>query len=83
MEIKVLGPGCPRCKRLEKIAQEAAEEAGVEATLTKVTQMDEIMEYPIVGTPGLVIDEELKVSGRLPRKKEVVAWLEEAAPVDD
>ena len=79
MEIKILGPGCPRCERLERIAKEAAEETGVEATLTKVTQMNEIMEYPIVSTPGLVIDDELKASGRIPRKKEVVAWLEEAA----
>ena len=78
MEIKVLGPGCPRCERLEKMAREAVEEVGVEATLTKVTQMDEIMEYAIVGTPGLVIDGDLKISGRLPRKKEIVTWLEEA-----
>jgi len=79
MEIKILGSGCPRCKRLEKIARQAAKEAGVEATFTKVTQMDEMIEYPIISTPGLVIDGELKASGRLPRKKEVVAWLEEAA----
>lgn len=78
MEIKVLGPGCPRCTRLEKMTREAAEEVGVDATLTKVTQMDEIMEYPLVNTPGLVIDGDLKVSGRLPRKEEIVTWLEEA-----
>ena len=79
MEIKILGPGCPRCARLERIAKEAAEETGVDASLIKVTQMDKIMEYTIVSTPGLVIDDELKASGRIPRKKEVVAWLEEAA----
>ena len=78
MEIKILGSGCPRCKRLEKIARQAAKEAGVEATFTKVTQMDEMIEYPIISTPGLVIDGELKASGRLPRKKEVIAWLEKA-----
>lgn len=75
MEIKILGTGCPKCKRLEQIAREAAQEAGIEATFTKVTDMPGIMAYPILSTPGLVINEELKSSGRLPRKEEVVAWI--------
>jgi len=78
MEIKILGTGCPKCKRLEQLAREAATEAGVEATFTKVTDMDGIMAYPIMSTPGLVINEELKSSGRLPRKEEIIAWLKEA-----
>ena len=78
MEIKILGIGCPRCKRLEQLAREAAKEAGVEAVFTKVTEMGAIMAYPVVSTPGLVIDEVLKSSGRLPRKEEIVAWLKEA-----
>jgi len=78
IEIKVLGIGCPKCKRLEQIAQEAVTEAGVQATIVHVTNMQKIMEYPIVSTPGLVINEELKSSGRLPRKEEVVAWIKEA-----
>jgi small redox-active disulfide protein 2 len=77
MEIKVLGTGCPKCKRLEELAREAAAEAGIEAAFTKVTDMDSIMAYPIVSTPGLVIDEQVKSSGRLPRKEEIVAWLQE------
>lgn len=77
MEVKILGTGCPKCKRLEELAREAAAEAGVEAVFTKVTDMDGIMAYPIMSTPGLVIDEELKSSGRLPRKEEVVAWFKE------
>ncbi|MDI7276126.1 MAG: thioredoxin family protein [Anaerolineae bacterium] len=77
MEIKVLGPGCPRCKRLEELAREAAVEAGVEATFLKVTDIGAIMAYPIMGTPALVIDEQVKCSGRLPRKEEIVAWLRE------
>jgi small redox-active disulfide protein 2 len=77
MEVKILGTGCPKCKRLEQLARQAAEAAGVEATFTKVTNLDEIMAYPITSTPGLVIDEELKSSGRLPRKEEIVAWLRE------
>jgi small redox-active disulfide protein 2 len=78
MEIKILGTGCPKCKRLEALAREAAEEAGVEATFTKVQDMDGILAYDIVSTPGLVIDEEVKSSGRLPRKEEIVKWISAA-----
>ena len=75
MEIKILGTGCPKCKRLEELAREAAKDAGVEVRITKVTNIKAIMAYPIVSTPGLVINEEVKSSGRLPRKEEIVAWL--------
>ena len=78
IEIKVLGTGCPKCKRLEQIARQAVDEAGAEATILHVTDMDTIMTYPITSTPGLVINEALKASGRLPRKEEIVAWLQEA-----
>ncbi len=75
MEIKILGPGCARCKRLEELAREAATEAGVEARFTKITDMAAIMSYPILGTPGLVIDEVVKSSGHIPRKEEILAWI--------
>jgi len=79
MEVKILGPGCPRCKRLEQLAHEAAEEAGIEeATFVKVSKMSEILAYPIAATPGLVIDGEVKSSGRIPRKDEIIAWMKEA-----
>jgi len=79
MEIKILGTGCPKCKRLEQLAHEALEAAGVdEATIVHLTKMDEIMAYPIMSTPGLVINEVLKSSGRLPRKEEIIAWIKEA-----
>ena len=78
MEIKVLGVGCPKCKRLEQIARQAASEAGVEATFTKVTQIKDIMAYPITGTPALVIDEQVVCSGRIPQKQEVITWLTDA-----
>jgi small redox-active disulfide protein 2 len=78
IEIKVLGTGCPKCKRLEQVAEEAVREAGVEAKVLHVTNMNDIMAYPIVSTPGLVINEELKSSGRLPRKEEIVTWLQQA-----
>jgi small redox-active disulfide protein 2 len=79
MEIKILGPGCPNCRRVERVAREAAAEAGVEATITHVTQLAEIMAYPIIHTPGLVIDGQVMCSGRIPHKEEVIGWLNAAA----
>jgi small redox-active disulfide protein 2 len=78
MEIKVLGAGCPNCKRLEKLAREAVADLGVDATVTKVTEFDQIMAYDILSTPALVIDEQVVASGRVPRKDEIAAWIETA-----
>ena len=79
MEIKVLGTGCPKCRRLEELALEALAETGVVATIDHVTSMDEIMAYDILSTPGLVINGEVKSAGRLPRKEEIVAWIRAVA----
>jgi small redox-active disulfide protein 2 len=76
MEIKILGGGCPNCKRLEKLAREAAAELGIEATFTKVQDFDQIMAYDITSTPALVVDEKVKVSGRVPPKAEIVTLLQ-------
>ena len=81
MEIKILGMGCPKCKRLEALAREASSDLGVEATFTKVKDMDAIMAYDIMSTPGLVIDEVVKSSGRIPRKGEIAEWIQEAQGV--
>ncbi len=75
MEIKILGTGCPKCKRLEQTARDAAAEAGIEAIFVKVADVNEIMTYPIASTPALVVDGEVKSSGRLPSKEEVIGWL--------
>ncbi len=78
MEIIILGKGCPKCKKLEEVAHAAAEEAGVTATMVHITEMDEILSYDVAMTPGLVIDGEVKSSGRIPPKGEIVAWIQEA-----
>lgn len=83
MDVKVLGSGCPNCKRLEKVAREALEEMGVEATLTKVTDFGDIMSYNIIATPGLVINGQVVSYGRIPTKAEVTTWVANAAMAED
>lgn len=75
MEIKILGTGCPNCKRLEKNAREALAQLGVQAQVTKVTDMKDIMSYDILGTPGLVIDEKVVSSGRVPNVAEITTLI--------
>lgn len=75
MEVKILGTGCPNCKRLEKVAREALDEMGVAATVTKVTEIKDILAYDVVSTPGLVIDEKVVSSGRIPSKAEVTSMI--------
>jgi len=75
MEIKILGTGCPKCNSLEKITRKAVAEAGIEANIEKVEDILEIMNYGIMRTPGLVVNGEVKVSGRLPSEKEILSFL--------
>ena len=74
--VKILGPGCANCRKLEAVAREAAAGAGVEAEFIKVSDMKAIMGYDVLSTPGLVIDEKLVSSGRIPTQAEVRQWLE-------
>ena len=78
MEIKILGIGCANCKRLESLARRVVAEMGVEAAVTEVTDMAKIVSYDIVTTPGLVIDEKVVSSGRIPSKAEVTTWVTNA-----
>ncbi|MFO7978821.1 MAG: thioredoxin family protein [Bacteroidales bacterium] len=71
MEIKVLGTGCPKCKTLEQYTRDAVAEMQLEATITKEEDIMKIMEYGIMKTPGLVINEKVVMSGRLPNKEEI------------
>jgi len=75
VNIKVLGSGCANCKRLEAIARKAVADLGLEAEIEKVTNYNDIMKYPILSTPGLVINEELVSSGRIPGEEEIKNWL--------
>lgn len=75
MEIKILGPGCPKCQEAEKIVMEAVAETGVEATVQKVTDIIEIADYGVFVTPAVVIDGAVKSVGKLPSKQDVQAWL--------
>jgi len=76
MEIKVLGPGCPRCQQTEKIVREAVAEAGVEAQIEKITDTMKIAGYGVFGTPAVVIDGEVKSVGKIPSVEEIKVWLE-------
>jgi small redox-active disulfide protein 2 len=76
MEIKVLGTGCAKCKKLEEMVREVAGELGVDADIIKMTDLNEILEYDIMMTPGLVVDGEIVCSGRLPKKDEIRNWLQ-------
>lgn len=78
LTIKVLGSGCPNCKKVEAIARQAAETMGLQAEFIKVTDYNQIMEYNIMSTPGLVINEKVVSSGRIPTPAEVTTWLTNA-----
>jgi len=78
MEIKILGPGCPRCGEVEKRVINALAELNVAAAVEKITDIKRIMSSGIIATPGLVIDGKIVSSGRLPRVEEIKAWIGEA-----
>jgi small redox-active disulfide protein 2 len=75
LTIKVLGSGCANCKRLEAVARQAVSKLGVEAEVIKVTEYPEIMKYGILSTPGLVINENVVSTGRVPSEAEVTTFL--------
>ncbi|MFC2044928.1 thioredoxin family protein [Chloroflexota bacterium] len=78
MKIKVLGPGCARCHQLEQTTREVIKELGIDAEIEDVKDVKKIMEYPILITPGLVINEKLVCSGRVPSKSEVTTFITKA-----
>lgn len=83
MNIKILGPGCARCHQLEKTTKEVVKELGIDANIEEVKDIQKIMEYPILTTPGLVINEELVCAGRVPTKAEITQLIANALNKED
>jgi small redox-active disulfide protein 2 len=79
MEIKILGTGCARCKKLYDETATAIARLGVAALLAKVEKLDDIMAYKVLMTPALVIDDEIKAAGRIPSQAELTVWITTAA----
>jgi small redox-active disulfide protein 2 len=75
MEIKVLGPGCPRCETTKKHVEEAVAESNVDAKITKITDTMEIAKHGVFGTPAVIIDGEVKSVGKIPTKEEIKGWI--------
>ena len=78
VEIKVLGPGCANCKRLEQITRKVVDSLAAEAKIEKVTDYQEIVELGVMATPGLVVNSEVVSSGRIPSETEVTDWIVKA-----
>ncbi len=78
MKIKILGPGCPNCHKVEENARSAVTNMGVEAEFEKISDYSEIQKYRILGTPGLVINEKVVCAGRIPEESEIMTWLADA-----
>jgi small redox-active disulfide protein 2 len=75
LSIKVLGPGCPNCARLEKIVKKVVASLAIEAEVIKVSNYNQILEYDILSTPGLVINEEIVFSGKVPSETQVIDFI--------
>lgn len=78
LEIKILGTGCPNCKKLEAETKKAVKNMAIEANISKVTEYDKIMTYDILSTPGLVINEKVVSSGKIPNQSELMTMLANA-----
>jgi small redox-active disulfide protein 2 len=82
LTVKILGSGCENCKKVEATARKAVASMGLQAEIVKVTDWVEIKKYPILSTPGLVVNERLVCAGRIPSEAEVTTWLVNALDVN-
>ena len=78
LTIKILGSGCPNCQKVEQIAKKVVATLSVDATIQKVTDLNAIMAYAILATPGLVVNEKVVCAGRIPGEAEVTTWVTNA-----
>lgn len=76
MEIKVLGTGCAKCNMLEQVTKDAVARLGLDVEVQHVTDMAEIMRYGVMSTPALVVDDQVRLAGRVPKVDDVVALLQ-------
>ena len=76
MDIKVLGPGCAKCKKTEELVKQAVVESSVDAQVEKVTDLMKIAGYGVLGTPAVVVDGEVKCVGKIPSKEEIKSWID-------
>jgi small redox-active disulfide protein 2 len=76
MKIKILGPGCPKCEQTAKVVQEAVAESGIAAEVEKVKDFAEIARHGVMVTPAVVVDGQVKLTGKVPSKAEILAWLQ-------
>ena len=76
MDIKVLGPGCPRCRQTMQQVEKAVIETGVNAEVSEVTDIREIAAHGVFGTPAVVVDGEVKSVGKIPRVEDIIAWIQ-------
>jgi len=77
MKIEILGTGCPKCKKLNELTKEVIQELDISAEITKVTNINDIIDYGVMVTPALVVDGNVKVAGKIPSKQEMTAWINE------
>jgi small redox-active disulfide protein 2 len=75
MEIKILGPGCPRCKQTEEVIRQALTDTGVDANVEKVSDLMKIAGYGVFGTPAVVVDGEVKSVGKIPTMEQIKTWI--------
>lgn len=75
MKIQILGTGCPKCKKVAEVAEQAVTELGVDAEIVKVTDINQIMNFGVMMTPALAVDGDVKVSGKVPSLEDVKQWI--------
>jgi small redox-active disulfide protein 2 len=75
VEIKVLGPGCPKCHQTEKIVRETVAASGIQADIEKVSDIIKIAGYGVFGTPAVVVDGQVKSVGKIPKKEDILSWI--------
>jgi small redox-active disulfide protein 2 len=75
MKLEILGTGCPKCKKLTELVQEAVKDLGIPAEISKVEKINDIMNYGVMVTPALAVDGKVVVAGRVPTKEEIKQWI--------